>query len=202
MSVAFLLTSLAIVATPGTGVLLTTGAGLRGGQRHALVTAVGCTLGIVPHLAAAVTGTAAVLRTGGVAFEVLRIAGIAYLVYLAWSTWRDSGIVSLDTGTGSVSVARTIGNAVLANLLNPKLTLFFFAFLPQFVAPGSGQLAQMLLLSGVFMVMTLLVFSAYGWFAAAMRRHVISRPAVVRRIRRFLSLGYLALGARLVTTER
>ena len=202
MTVAFLLTSLAIVATPGTGVILTISAGLRGGRRRALITALGCTLGIVPHLAAAITGTAALLRAGGTAFEVLKIAGVAYLLFMAWSTWRDSGMLSLDAETAKTSATRTIGNAILANLLNPKLTLFFFAFLPQFVTVGSGEFRQMLTLSLVFMAMTLVVFAAYGVFASAMRRHVIDRPAVVRRIQRFFSLSYLGLGAKLVTVER
>jgi threonine/homoserine/homoserine lactone efflux protein len=102
-----------------------------------------------------------------------------------------------------VSARRTIGNAILANLLNPKLTLFFFAFLPQFVDPaGSRALVQMLALSAVFMVMTFVVFVAYGISASAMRRHLIDRPAVVRRVRRGFSLAYVALGARLATTSR
>lgn len=202
MSLAFLLTSLAIVATPGTGAVLTIAAGLRAGHRRALVTALGCTLGIVPHLAAAITGTAALLRAGGFAFEVLKIAGVAYLIYMAWSTWRDKGVLSVDGEDVPVSALRTIGNAILANLLNPKLTLFFFAFLPQFVTRGEHSLQQMLLLSGVFMAMTLVVFAGYGWFASAMRRHVITRPKVVRRIQRVFSLSYLALGAKLAATEQ
>ncbi len=202
MSAAFLLTSLAIVATPGTGAILTIAAGLRGGRRHALVTAFGCTLGIVPHLAAAITGTAALLRAGGTAFEALKVAGVIYLLFMAWTTWRDSGVLSVDDGPATVSAGRTVAQAILANLLNPKLTLFFFAFLPQFVAPGTAELQQMLGLSAVFMAMTLVVFAGYGWFASAMRRHVIARPRVVRRIQRTFSLSYLALGAKLATVER
>lgn len=147
MSVAFLVTSLAIVATPGTGVILTISAGLVGGRRRAVITAVGCTLGIVPHLAAAITGTAALLHAGGSAFEALKVAGVAYLLYMAWSTWRDSGVLALGDKAPAESTTRTVVNAVLANLLNPKLTLFFFAFLPQFVTAGRGELGQMLTLS-------------------------------------------------------
>ena len=202
MSSAFLRTSLVIVATPGTGAILTIAAGLRGGRRLSLVTACGCTLGIVPHLAAAVTGTAALLRAGGTAFEALKIVGVCYLLYMAWSTWRDKGVLAVDDDAPAVSTLRTVGNAVLANLLNPKLTLFFFAFLPQFVDPGRGQLPQMLELSAVFMGMTLVVFAGYGIFASAMRRHVIGRPRVVRRVQRTFSVGYLALGAKLATVHR
>ena len=202
ISAAHLLTSLAIVATPGTGAILTIAAGLRAGRGRALVTAFGCTLGIVPHLAAAITGTAALLRAGGMAFEVLKIAGVLYLVYMAWATWRDIGALSVADDVPPVSPGRTILTAVLANLLNPKLTVFFFAFLPQFVTPGRAELTQMLALSAVFMAMTLVVFGCYGWFAATMRRHVIERPQVVRRIQRTFSLSYLALGAKLATVHR
>ena len=202
ISTAFLLTSLVIVATPGTGAILTVAAGLRAGRGRALVTAFGCTLGIVPHLAAAITGTAALLRAGGMAFEALRVAGVLYLGYMAWATWRDSGALSVADDAPPVSPGRTILTAVSANLLNPKLTVFFFAFLPQFVTPGSAELTQMLGLSAVFMAMTFVVFGCYGCFASAMRRHVIERPQVVRRIQRTFSLSYLALGAKLATVQR
>lgn len=202
MSVAFLVTSLAIVATPGTGAILTISAGLRSGRRGAMVTAVGCTLGIVPHLAAAITGTAALLRAGGLAFDVVKVAGVVYLLFLAWSTWRDSGVLAITDDARPVSTTRTVVNAVLANVLNPKLTVFFFAFLPQFVTAGHGELGQMLSLSGVFMAMTLVAFAGYGWFAAQMRERVITRPVVVRRIQRFFSLSYVALSAKLVTVQR
>ena len=201
MSLAFLLTSLAIVATPGTGAILTIAAGLRGGRRASVVTAFGCTLGIVPHLLAAITGTAVLLRSGAIAFDVLKSAGVAYLLYLAWVTWRDTGMLSMSNGAPP-RFGRAVGNAVLANLLNPKLTLFFFAFLPQFISPRGSALPQMLLLSGVFMAMTMVVFVGYGLFASGMRKHVIAKPRVVRRIQRTFSLSYIGIGAKLATTHR
>lgn len=202
MSIAFLLTALAIIATPGTGAILTIAAGLRGGRRLSVVTAFGCTLGIVPHLVAAITGTAALLRAGGVAFDVLKFAGVGYLLYMAWSTWRDTGILTVNTSEPA-PIWRTITSAILANLLNPKLTLFFFAFLPQFISPRHGSaLVQLLTLSALFMALTFVVFAGYGLFASAMRRHVIAKPRIVRRIQRTFSLSYLGLGAKLATTHR
>jgi threonine/homoserine/homoserine lactone efflux protein len=202
MSIAFVLTSLAIVATPGTGAILTISAGLRGGRRLSVVTAFGCTLGIVPHLIAAITGTAALLRAGAVAFDALKFAGVAYLLYMAWNTWRNTGILTVSDNEPAPAW-RTITNAVLANLLNPKLTLFFFAFLPQFVSPRHGNaLLQMLTLSAVFMAMTFIVFAGYGLFASGMREHVISKPRIVRRIQRTFSVSYLGLGAKLAITHR
>lgn len=202
MNLAFLLTSLVIIATPGTGAILTIAAGIRGGKRLSLVTAFGCTLGIVPHLVAAITGTAALLALGGVAFEVLRWVGIAYLLYMAWTTWRSTGALTIDESAPKRSPLRTIGNAILANLLNPKLTLFFFAFLPQFIHADAASLPQMLTLSGIFMALTFVVFAAYGLAASFFRRHLIDRPKVTRRIQKGFALGYLGIGLGLATTHR
>lgn len=202
MSWAFLITSLAIIATPGTGAILTIAAGLRGGGRLAVVTAFGCTLGIVPHLLAAITGTAALLQLGGIAFEVLKYAGVAYLLYMAWSTWRSTGLLSVDGPAPRTSVVRTIGNAILANLLNPKLTLFFFAFLPQFVTPGVDGLRDMVALSGTFMALTFVVFTGYGLASSFLRRHVVEHPRLVRRVQRAFALGYLGIGVQLASAHR
>ena len=201
MSWAFLITSLAIIATPGTGAILTIVAGLRGGRRLAVVTAFGCTLGIVPHLLAAITGTAALLQLGGLAFDVLKYAGVAYLLYMAWSTWRSTGLLSLDDAP-QTSTLHTIGNAILANLLNPKLTLFFFAFLPQFVTPGTDGLGDMLALSGLFMALTFVVFAGYGLASSYLRRHFIERPRLVRRVQRVFAVGFLGIGVQLATAHR
>lgn len=202
MSLAFLLTSLVVVATPGTGALYTIAAGLSRGARTSLLAAVGCTLGTVPHLAAAITGTAALLRASGVAFEVFKIAGVAYLLYLAWSTWRDSGALTVDAEAAPRSARRIITSAVLINLLNPKLTLFFFAFLPQFVPGDGGPVVPMLGLSAVFMLMTLVVFAIYGLFAAGVREKVLTRPQVLLRLRQVFAASFVALGAKLATTSR
>src|ERR1700733_11748677 len=173
---------------PGTGALITLSAGVSRGGRASIVAAFGCTLGIVPHLIAAVTGTAALLRASGFAFDVLRIAGVAYLLFMAVTTWRDrSGLVVADDKRQR-SPARVIGSAMLSNLLNPKLTVFFFAFLPQFVPPHAPhELERLLLLSGVFMAMTFVVFVGYGVSASAVRHRVIERPKVIRCMRRLFA---------------
>jgi threonine/homoserine/homoserine lactone efflux protein len=203
MNAAFLLTSLIIVAMPGTGALITISAGVSRGARASIVAAFGCTLGIVPHLIAAVTGTAALLRASGAAFDALRIAGVAYLLFMAVATWRDTcGLVVRDEQSAR-SPARVIGSAMLSNLLNPKLTVFFFAFLPQFVPPHAPhELERLLLLSGVFMAMTFVVFALYGVSASAMRCHVIERPKVIQRIRRIFAASFVSLGIKLATTSR
>ncbi|HEY1714216.1 MAG TPA: LysE family translocator [Solirubrobacteraceae bacterium] len=203
MSVAFLLTSLVIVAMPGTGALITLSAGLSRGARAGAIAALGCTLGIVPHLIAAVTGTAALLRASGVAFDALRIAGVAYLLFMAIVTWRDRSELVVAEEQPARSPARVIGSAMLSNLLNPKLTVFFFAFLPQFVPPRAPhELARLLMLSAVFMAMTFVVFVIYGVAASALRRHVIERPKAIQRARRLFAASFVGLGVKLATTSR
>jgi threonine/homoserine/homoserine lactone efflux protein len=203
VSAGFLLTSLVVVATPGTGVVYTLAAGLTRGTRASIVAAAGCTLGIVPHMAAAITGLAALLHTSAVAFSTLKYLGVAYLLYLAWSTLREKGALAVDEDQAPSSTRKTITTAVLINLLNPKLTIFFFAFLPQFVdADGAEAVFQMLGLSATFMLMTLVVFAAYGAFAAAVRDQVISRPLVLAWMRRVFAGSFLALGAKLALTRQ
>lgn len=203
MSLEFLLTSLVIVASPGTGVLYTLAAGLSRGARASITAAFGCTLGIVPHIAAAVTGLAAVLHTSALAFEIIKYLGVAYLLYMAWKTIMDRDALSVDEEGAPRSVQQTIVSGILLNILNPKLSIFFFAFLPQFVSPTQQDaLPMMLLLSGVFMALTFVVFVGYGIFAAAMRRHVISRPAVVTWMRRTFAAAFVAMGAKLALADR
>jgi threonine/homoserine/homoserine lactone efflux protein len=204
MSAEFLLTSLVVVATPGTGVVYTLAAGLARGARASLVAAVGCTLGIVPHMAAAITGLAALLHTSAVAFGVLKYLGVGYLLYLAWSTLREKGALAVEKEEDVPGSARkTITTAVLINILNPKLTIFFFAFLPQFVDAGGTQaVLHMLGLSAVFMLITLVVFAVYGVFAAAVRNQVISRPRVLAWMRRVFAGSFVALSAKLAFTRQ
>ena len=203
MSLAFLLTSLIVVAIPGTGALITLSAGLSRGARASVVAAFGCTLGIVPHLVAAVSGTAALLRASGVAFLGLRIVGVAYLLFMAVVTWRDQSELVVRDDQSPRRAGRVIGSAILSNLLNPKLTVFFFAFLPQFVPAHTPRaLERLILLSGVFMAMTFVVFVIYGVAAAAVRRHVIERPKVVQRVRRVFAASFIGLGVKLATTSR
>ncbi|MEV7396398.1 LysE family translocator [Aeromicrobium sp. NPDC092404] len=203
MTAAFLITSLIVVASPGTGVLYTMAAGLTRGTRASLVAAFGCTLGTLPHIVAAVTGLAALLHTSAVAFQTLKYAGVAYLLYMAWNTLRDTGALSVEAQGEPRSARQVIVSGVLVNILNPKLSIFFVAFLPQFVSAGEPQyVLRMLELSAVFMLITFAVFVAYGVFAAAIRDRVISRPAVLTWMRRTFAGAFVVLGAKLAVAER
>jgi threonine/homoserine/homoserine lactone efflux protein len=202
MSWEFLLTALIVVVSPGTGVLYTLATALSRGARASIVAAFGCTLGIVPHMAAAILGLAALLHTSALAFQTLKYAGVAYLLYMAWMTLKESGALAVEKQPER-SRRQVIVHAILINILNPKLTIFFFAFLPQFVpAEASDGLPLMLELSAVFMLLTFVVFVAYGLFAAAIRTHVISRPRVLAWMRRAFAAAFVMLGAKLALAER
>lgn len=204
MTLDFLLIALIVVATPGTGMIYTVAAGLTRGARASAVAAFGCTLGIVPHMLAAITGLAALLHTSALLFDAVKYAGVAYLLWMAWQTWHNRGSLSL-TGKGPQrqSFMQVTIEAIVINLLNPKLSIFFFAFLPQFISHDEpAVLARMLEMSGVFMAMTLAVFVLYGLFAAAVRDHVLARPRVMQWLRRTFAAAFVALGAKLALTER
>lgn len=203
MSIAFLLTTLVVVATPGTGAVYSIAAGLSRGMKAGVVAAFGCTLGVVPHMVAAITGLAAILNASAMAFQTMKWLGVIYLLYLAWQTLRDTSALDVEPADATVSWWRVIRTAVLINLLNPKLTIFFFAFLPQFVPAGeAGGAWHMSWLSLVFMAVTFVVFALYGAFAAVMRNRVIPRPRVMAWMRRTFAGTYVLLAARLAVQER
>jgi threonine/homoserine/homoserine lactone efflux protein len=203
VSIEFLVTSLIVVVSPGTGVLYTLAAGLSRGSRASVVAAFGCTLGIVPHMAAAIMGLAALLHASALAFHTLKYLGVAYLLYMAWNALREQGALRVEKEIGTRSARQVIVSAILINILNPKLSIFFFAFLPQFVSADQPHpLSRMLELSGVFMLLTFAVFVGYGLFAASIRNHVISRPRVLTWMRRAFAGAFVALGAKLALADR
>lgn len=203
MSAAFLLTSLIVVASPGTGVLYTLAVALTRGSRMSIAAAFGCTLGIIPAMLAAIVGLAAVLHTSALAFAALKYCGVAYLLYMAWQTLGERGALAVEAQGDARSAGRVVLTGFLINILNPKLSIFFLAFLPQFIAVDEAHvLARMLELSGAFMAMTFAVFAVYGLCAASVRERVISRPRVMAWLRRSFAAGFAVLGAKLAFAER
>ena len=214
----FLVTSLIVVLIPGTGVVYTISTGLAQGRRASVYAAIGCTAGILPHLLATMLGLAAVMHSSALAFTALKYAGAAYLFYLALATWRDRSGFAVAGDPAERSARRLMVKALLLNILNPKLTLFFLAFLPQFVDPASpsaslpnslnslnslnSPLAQMLVLSAIFMAMTFVVFVAYGFLAHAFRTAVIESPRVQAWLRRSFAAAFAGLGANLALADR
>ncbi len=199
----FLITSLIVVLIPGTGVIFTVSAGLMQGRRAAFLASIGCTLGIIPHLLATVLGLAAVMHASALAFEVLKYAGVAYLLYLAVATWRDRSAFTVQSVKDGHRPSGLVTKAFLLNILNPKLTIFFLAFLPQFVEPGSSSPSlQLLSLSAVFMLMTFAVFTVYGLLADTFRTAVIESARVQAWLRRGFAGAFAGLGAQLALSGR
>lgn len=202
MSIEFLITSLVVVLLPGTGVIYTVAIGLGRGFKPSVAAAVGCTFGIVPAAIASILGLAAVFHTSALAFLVIKYLGVAYLFYMAWNILHDDGMMKVQEDASNKTLFRTALEGTLLNVLNPKLSLFFLAFLPQFVPiEKAGSIAYLTSLALVFMLMTFLVFVIYGAFAAKARTYILHSPSVMRWIKRLFAGTFAALGLRLAFTD-
>lgn len=198
MSIEFLATALIVCILPGTGVIYTLAIGLGRGFVPSVIAALGCTLGIVPHALASIIGLAALLQTSPIAFQIVQWLGVAYLFYMAWGILRDDSALTVSEKNDPIGAYVLIRDGILLNALNPKLSLFFLAFLPQFVPPSTPHpTTTMIGLAFVFMVMTFAVFVAYGACASAARDYVISKPAVMRWLKRCFAAAFVLLGVRL-----
>lgn len=203
MSMEFVLTSLVIVVSPGIGVIYTIAAGLSGGLRASVVAAIGCTLGIVPHVVVAISGLTMVLHASAMAFQLLKYLGVVYLIYMALSMLRENGPLRFKADQTKANNKEIIVSAVLINLLNPKLSVFFFAFLPQFIRSNDVlPVSQMLWLSSVFMLMSLVVFVLYGACAVSVRRYIISNVRVQLWMRRLFGAAFLGLSVQLALSKQ
>lgn len=198
MSLEFLLTSLVVVLLPGTGVIYTLAIGLSRGFKASIAAAFGCTMGIVPAAVASIIGLAALLHTSALAFQVIKYLGVAYLFYMAWKILKDDRVMEVSQIKEKVGFARLALTGTVLNILNPKLSLFFLAFLPQFVSPDTvNATASLIWLALVFMAMTFVVFVVYGAFASYARDYVIRRPIVMQWIKRCFAGAFGFLGAKL-----
>lgn len=199
----FLITSLVVVLIPGTGVIYTISNGLFLGWRASIAAAFGCTAGIIPHLSASILGLSAILHLSALAFQVVKFAGAAYLLYLAWAMWRETGSLKFDSPSTKIGLWQIVRRGFLINILNPKLAIFFLAFLPLFVNPNaSSPTLNMVLLSLMFMAMTLVVFILYGISANSVRRYVVNSPRIIIWLQRTFAATFAALGIKLAMTDQ
>ena len=199
----FLLASLVVVLIPGTGVVYTITTGLTLKWRASLVAAIGCTLGIVPHILASILGLSALLNMSAQFFSVLKLAGALYLLYLAWNMWREAGTLQINKKNAERDVTQIVIKAIAINLLNPKLTIFFFAFLPLFVSKNSSSPAmEMILLSAVFMGMTLIVFALYGILASGIRAYLLNSSKAVKRLQQAFAIILAGFAVKLAFSEK
>jgi threonine/homoserine/homoserine lactone efflux protein len=203
VSTEFLITSLIVVLLPGTGVIYTISTGLFQGARASLFAALGCTAGIIPSLLACILGLATIMHTSALIFQVVKFAGVGYLLYLAWGMWKDAGGLALNDSGEKVRMLKVSSRGFLINILNPKLSVFFLAFLPQFIpVQTEAPLINMLILGFVFMVMTLLVFILYGLLANSVSTYIVNSPKLMKYVQRSFSATFAMLGAKLAFTER
>lgn len=203
ISTEFLLTSLIVVLIPGTGVIYTVSTGLMLGWRAAIVAALGCTAGIIPHLTASVLGLSAILHMSALTFQCIKFAGAGYLLFLAWSMWQETGAISLHSQEKPSGMVQVGVRGILLNILNPKLSIFFLAFLPLFISPASpSPTMDMMLLSGIFMAMTFGVFIIYGLCAHGVRKYIVGSPRLTTLMQRSFAAAFAALGIKLAMTER
>lgn len=209
MTIDYLITSIIVILLPGTGVIYTLAIGLGRGFRPSIAAAFGCTLGILPAALASIVGLAAILHTSALAFQVIKYLGIAYLLYMAWNILKSDGALSIDEDRAidenrvETSTLRTITNGMLLNVLNPKLSLFFLAFLPQFLPVGAtNTTGTLVILAAIFMALTFIIFVGYGAFASLARNYVISRPKVMTWCKRAFAGSFGLLGVKLALAER
>ena len=199
----FLITSLVVVLIPGTGVIYTVSTGLFLGWRASIAAAFGCTAGIIPHLSASILGLSAILHMSAIAFQGVKFAGVIYLFYLAWSMWRETGAIKFNSPSRKNGLWQIAIRGFLINILNPKLSIFFLAFLPLFVSTNTtSPMFDMFILSIVFMAMTLIIFIMYGVTANGVRRHVVNSPRLIVWLQRSFAATFAALGAKLAMTEQ
>jgi threonine/homoserine/homoserine lactone efflux protein len=199
----FLLTSLVVVIIPGTGVIYTVSTGLTQRWRASIAAAFGCTMGILPHLAASILGLSAILHMSALAFQVIKFIGVLYLLYLAWTMWRDTGTIKLDQSAQKTGGFQIVLKGILINILNPKLTLFFFAFLPLFISTDSSSATMQLVgLSAIFMGMTFVIFALYGILASWISTFLLHSPKALRRIQRSFAVIFAVLAVRLALSEQ
>lgn len=202
ISSAFLLTSLIVVLIPGTGALYTVSNGLMGSRKNAIMAAIGCTLGIVPHLLASMLGLSAIMHMGATIFQIIKYIGVIYLLFLAWNMWNDKEGLSVEENSEKNSKFKIIGRAILINLLNPKLTIFFFSFLPQFIDQKNGSITlQMAILSAIFMIITLIVFMIYGIFANMFKRFLVNSPKIKRGMSQTFAMMFAGMAIKLASSE-
>jgi threonine/homoserine/homoserine lactone efflux protein len=202
ISIEFLLTSLIVVLIPGTGVIYTVSVAMFRGFKASWFAALGCTLGILPSLLASVLGLAAIFHSSALAFSLVKYVGVVYLVYLAVMMYKDSNTLVIGKVTNSSLVGTAI-KGFLINILNPKLSIFFMAFLPQFISPQSATpIQQMFLLGGVFMLMTLVVFVLYAVLANKLATYITNSAKNVLYLQRAFAASFAGLAAKLLFTDK
>jgi len=198
----YLFACMALTIAPGPDNIFVITQGLARGRKAAIITALGMCSGITVHTTAAALGISAIFYSSAAAFNLVKYAGAIYLLYLAWKALRSNSSLKLSAEK-SLPATALFRRGFIMNILNPKVALFFLAFLPQFVAPASGRVPlQMLLLGVIFMLQAVMIFSTIGWFSGTLGRLIAAKPHSARYFD-WLTAGVFALlGVRLALAER
>lgn len=199
----FLGASVALTVAPGPDNTFVVAQGISRGRKAAVVTALGMCSGVSVHTTAAALGISALLYSSATAFQILKFAGAGYLLFLAWKSLKEQQILlpkGVEDGRSSWLLFR---RGFIMNVINPKVALFFLAFLPQFVSPGSATAAvQMFVLGLLFMAQAVVVFSVIGWLSGSIGEAVVKRPRIARWFGRLTAGVFASLGIRLALAER
>lgn len=203
MSWEFLITSIVVILLPGTGVLYTIAIGLGKGYKASFAAAFGCTMGIVPAALASIIGLAALFHTSALAFQIIKYLGVAYLLYMAWKMLRDDSLLTVSNEAGKLNLVKVATHGALINILNPKLSFFFLAFLPQFI-PSNAANPTILFVSQalVFMLLTFIVFTLYGAGASLVQKHILTKPKIQKWLQRSFAAAFGVLSIKLALTEK
>ena len=195
----FFVATLLVVIAPGPGMLFVISRSIAGGRRAGIVSALGTSTGIAVHILAAGFGLSLILFATETGFIIMKWVGGIYLIFLAWKAFTHRQTLTLESGNNDIGRISNFWQGLLVNALNPKVALFFIAFIPQFVKPVSGSVTvQMMVLGTIFMVLTVIVFSVYGISAAIIGRWLIERPRVNRLIDWATGSLFVFLGIRMV----
>jgi len=199
----FLTASLALIVAPGPDNILVLTRGIAQGRGATLVSAAGASVGLVVHSAFAAVGLSALLQQSATAYSMVKYAGAAYLIYLGIKTLLDRESFAVTGETAPARLGSVFFQAVASNVLNPKVTLFFLAFLPQFADPAAGGAALQLLVLGLtFALLTWMIFSALGYFSGSLGNWLVSRPKLADGLRWLTGGVLIGLGLRLALPDR
>jgi threonine/homoserine/homoserine lactone efflux protein len=198
----FLVASALLTIAPGPDIVYVLTRGVSQGPRAGFAAALGFASGCVFHTVLAAVGIAALIRSSDIAFDLVRYAGAAYLAWIGIQALRHRSSFSIEAASDKRALATIYRQSVIGNMLNPKVTLFFLAFLPQFVNTQAGHVGwQMALLGVIFMVQTVVIFGAVavfsGWLGAWIRR----KPAIGERLNIFAGVTFIALGIRVALPD-
>lgn len=191
-TLSFLISSLIIVLIPGTGVIYTITTGFTKGKRASILAALGCTVGIIPHLCLSITLSSLLLQMGSSVFNIVKIFGMFYLLYLGIGMIISKSNPSFESTQGSLQALAIVRQGILINLLNPKLTIFFLSFLPQYIGSSKQDyFVSSLELGLVFMFLTVIVFICYGTLAGSTKKLIEKSPRTINILQKCFGLIFV-----------